>query len=79
MYVAFLKYSFVENFNTLSQSHQPIPWNCNSKSLGAEEPRAEDRHMGLRVEGREKPIPCFFTLLVIYNSIYEKIILQLRV
>ena len=36
MYVVFLKYIFVENFNTSSRSHQPIPWNCNDKILEAE-------------------------------------------
>ena len=36
MHVIFLKYIFVENFNTLSRSRQPIPWNCNDKILGAE-------------------------------------------
>ena len=41
MYVVFLKYIFVENFNTSSRSHQPIPWNCNAKILGAEGPRAD--------------------------------------
>ena len=43
MYVVFLKYTFVENFNISSRSHQPIPWNSNDKILGA--------------EGREKQIP----------------------
>ena len=41
MYVVFLKYTFVENFNTSSQSYQSIPWNCNDKNWGAEGPRAE--------------------------------------
>ena len=40
MYVVFLKYIFVENFNTSSRSHQLIPWNCNDKVLGAEGTRA---------------------------------------
>ena len=52
MYVVFLKYIFVENFNTSSRSHQPIPWNCNNKILGA-----EGRHMGPRAKGQEKQIP----------------------
>ena len=43
MYVVFLKYIFVENFNTPSRSHQPIPWNCDDKILEAEGPRAKGR------------------------------------
>ena len=57
MYVVFLKYIFVENFNTSSRSHQPVPWNCNDKILGAKGPRAEGRHMGPRTKGQEKQIP----------------------
>ena len=52
MYVAFFEdnYIFVDNFNTSSQSYQPIPWNCNNKILGTK---------GLRgrrptADGREK-------------------------
>ena len=36
MYAVFLKYIFVENFNTSSRSHQRITWNCNDKILETE-------------------------------------------
>ena len=47
MYVVFLKYILVENFNTSTRSHQPIPWNCNDKNLGA-----DDRGLTYGAEGR---------------------------
>ena len=48
MYVVFLKYIFVENFNSLFLETVTIKFGG---------PRAEGRHMGPRAEGREKQIP----------------------
>ena len=55
MNVVFLKYIFVENLNTSSRSHQPIPWNCNDKILGAKEPRANIWGRGPRAEKSKYP------------------------
>ena len=57
MYVVFLKFIFVENFNTSSQSYQPIPWNCNDKIW-----RAEGRHMGPKAEGQKNKYPSRSTI-----------------
>ena len=73
MYVVFLKYIFVENFNTSSRSHQPIPWNCNDKSLVAEGPR--DRGPTYGAEGREKQIP----IIKLSNNIYIHFALEKEV
>ena len=53
MHVVFLKYIFVENFNTSFSSHQPIPWNCKDKIFGAEGPRADIWGKELRAEKNE--------------------------
>ena len=73
MYVVFLKYIFVENFNTSSRSHQPIPWNFNNEILGAEGSREEGWHMAPRAKDREKQIPvlmCTFykNLIVLHHG-----------
>ena len=51
MYVVFLKYIFVQNFNTSSESHQPIPWNCNVKFMG---PRGRRPTYGAEGQGPRK-------------------------
>ena len=64
MYIVFLKYIFVENFNT-SSSHTSLFLETATIKFGGGA-RAKSRHTGPRAEGQEKQIPFIFTEFIIF-------------